>query len=127
MYMYVLKYFARYYSFGVYTVESKRIAEMVIPQNFSHDLAFLFYTVSCENITLTEALHATVSTNGTVSAARYTCNLNYTLNGAALVLCQASGLWETNTPTCGKYLWTICYTPCLHCLKRQHTNTEYEP
>ncbi|XP_053399292.1 CUB and sushi domain-containing protein 3-like [Mercenaria mercenaria] len=56
--------------------------------------------VSCPMIETLEYGDVTVTSNGSVTIATYSCVQDYSLLGDAVRTCTSSGAWESTTPTC---------------------------
>ena len=46
-----------------------------------------------------------MSTNGSVTAATFTCFAGYRLTGTGSLYCRVDGSWSDSTPACGKILF----------------------
>jgi len=61
---------------------------------------------SCQVLTVTDG-SVTYAPEGIPplvgAVATYTCNENYTLNGASMRTCQDDGTWTEDDPTCSEY------------------------
>lgn len=51
-----------------------------------------------------------LSTDGMVTIGNFTCNTGYSLSGAPILTCRASGNWDFTEPTCGMRLCAHDYS-----------------
>lgn len=90
----------------------------IITGSFCYALFFVFFlifcflfSVTCTALTSLENGSVTLETNGTLTAAKFNCKIGFTLEGVRKTLCDRSGLWEDQQPTCG--MSEICLCTCV--------------
>ena len=62
-----------------------------------------FYTEQCAEITAPFNGSVSSTTNGTTTYISVTCDLGYTLNGTAELMCLDNGSMSDQTPSCGMF------------------------
>ncbi len=55
-----------------------------------------------------------MSSNTEGSTATYTCNSGFGVNGAESSMCENSGSWSADPPTCQRELILTVYSPCIN-------------
>lgn len=62
-----------------------------------------FYPLAavCEDLVAPANGNVTLSTNDTVTTARFLCSTGYTLSGSDSVTCLSDGTWTDDVPMCG--------------------------
>jgi len=64
---------------------------------------------NCESSTAPTNGNVTLTTNGQVTTAVYTCLSGYTLVGSSVIECRRTGYYKEQTPSCGTcYLYVNC-------------------
>ena len=58
---------------------------------------------NCESSTAPTNGNVTLTTNGQVTTAVYTCLSGYTLVGSSVIECRRTGYYKEQTPSCGTY------------------------
>jgi len=67
-----------------------------------NNLNLLFVSEKCQNIAIPASAEVTITSDGFVSTAVYTCLSGYTLIGPDMRTCLLNGSWDGVTPVCGK-------------------------
>ena len=60
--------------------------------------------VTCENRTVISSGNVTITTDGLITIATFTCADGYTLTGDAIQTCDTDGIWSAELPTCSNIL-----------------------
>ena len=59
-------------------------------------------SVSCQQLDAIPSGNFTMSTDGLVTIANYSCADGYTMEGTAVLTCGTDGAWSSTPPTCGQ-------------------------
>ena len=64
---------------------------------------------SCSTLELATGMSVSITTDGSISTANYSCTEGYTLVGSPAIPCRSNGDWVLSPPSCSMYSYTICY------------------
>ena len=70
-------------------------------------LSVLSVSDSCNSLIAPSGGTYTLTTNGAVTSALFSCSLGYTLNGTAELTCLEDGTWSESPPLCGMSSFTL--------------------
>ena len=62
---------------------------------------YFFLTDTCDILANISNGVTQLSFEGVSSIASFYCDVNYSLSGARIAVCQTDGTWNDTTPTCG--------------------------
>ena len=63
----------------------------------------VLFSVKCEDIASIDNGDLTLSTDGVVTIAVFTCDIGSTINGSSTAECGTDGSWTVTAPQCGIY------------------------
>lgn len=63
----------------------------------------VYLIAECQALTSPTDGNVTLSSNGTLTTATFTCEIGYSLDGKSAIQCLADGTWSNSSPTCRKF------------------------